>query len=148
MLFVTGILIWILSIICMTLWKGQLSYCYDTVRLSLVVDYASCIEEGGKWINHLANFDSIEDSLNSLFRLIIGEGWNELMYAVSDITGRGKQPIPNASAENQYFFYILLFLLNIMLLNLFFGLIINNYRTIKENIENYKSLNDNQKEWL
>ena len=42
----------------------------------------------------------------------------------------------------------MLFLLNIMLLNLFVGLIINNYRTIKESIENYRSLNDYQREWL
>lgn len=64
------------------------------------------------------------------------------MFFVSDITDRGLNPKVNASAEFQILYYILLFLLNIMLLNLFTGLIINNYRTIKENISNYKTLNE------
>lgn len=67
------------------------------------------------------------------------------MFAVSDITGRDSHPFPNASSAYQYLFYILLLVLNIMLLNLFYGLIINNYRTIKENIENLKALNTHQR---
>ncbi|CAD8171918.1 unnamed protein product [Paramecium octaurelia] len=148
MIFVTGICIWILSIFCMTIWKGKLYFCTNVQSYDDIYTKQDCLDQKGEWINNITNFDTIQDSLLCLFRIIIGEGWTSQMYYVSDITERGMHPKVDSSANYQILYYILLFLLNIMLLNLFTGLIINNYRTIKENISNYKSLNEHQREWL
>jgi len=64
------------------------------------------------------------------------------MYLVVDIRGNDLEPKINSSKINYFLFYFLLFLCNIIFLNLFIGLIINNYRTIKEEIDNFKTLNE------
>ncbi|CAD8200710.1 unnamed protein product [Paramecium pentaurelia] len=150
MIFVTGISLWILSIICMTIWKGKLYFCSQVSlkEFEEIITQEDCINKGGQWINNITNYDTIQDSLLCLFRLIIGEGWTQQMFSVSDITDRGLNPKINSSSQYQLFFYVLIFSLNIVLLNLITGLIINNYRTIKENIANFQSLNEFQRQWI
>ncbi|CAK63939.1 unnamed protein product (macronuclear) [Paramecium tetraurelia] len=150
MIFVTGISLWILSIICMTIWKGKLYFCSQVSLKDFqdIVNVEDCLAKGGQWINNITNYDTIQDSLLCLFRLIIGEGWTQQMFSVSDITNRGLNPKINSSSQYQFFFYVLIFSLNIVLLNLITGLIINNYRTIKENIANFQQLNEFQRQWI
>jgi hypothetical protein len=74
--------------------------------------------------------------------MMIGEGWAKVMYQLSDVTGLDRQPRPNASQMNLIGVYVLMFLCNSLLMNLFAGLIINNYRRIKEELENFRSLNE------
>ncbi|CAD8121628.1 unnamed protein product [Paramecium sonneborni] len=150
MIFVTGISLWILSIICMTIWKGKLYFCSQVSLKDFenIITLEDCLAKGGQWINNITNYDTIQDSLLCLFRLIIGEGWTQQMFSVSDITDRGLNPKINSSSQYQLFFYVLIFSLNIVLLNLITGLIINNYRTIKENIANFSQLNEYQRQWI
>ncbi|CAD8122599.1 unnamed protein product [Paramecium sonneborni] len=150
MIFVTGVSLWILSIICMTIWKGKLYFCSQVSlkEFKEIVTSEDCLAKGGQWINNISNYDTLQDSLLCLFRLIIGEGWTQQMFSVSDITDRGLNPKINSSSQYQLLFYVLIFSLNIVLLNLIKGLIINNYRTIKENIANFSQLNEYQRQWI
>ena len=86
---------------------------------------------GGSWLNPKPNFDNIFYSIVGVFLIILGEYWSKTMYLVADIRGYHLQPKPNFSSYNYYYFYILLFICYIVLLNILVGFIINNFRIIK-----------------
>jgi len=88
------------------------------------------------WINPSVNFDSTVQAFVALFQLATFEGWMTVLYAGQDATGIDMQP----NVENQYyssiFFVIFIFMGSFFTLNLFIGVIIDNFQDRKRMLEN------------
>jgi hypothetical protein len=71
------------------------------------------------------NFDSIGFAILSVFVVIIGEDWNQVMYSY----------VRNKSLFLSLFFVGLMVIGNFMLLSLFTALLLKNFETKEEDIE-------------
>lgn len=60
------------------------------------------------------------------------EGWISYMDKMMDFSGENKQPIYNSNKFISIFFVIFFFLASLILLNVFVGLSIYNFKTLKE----------------
>ncbi|KAF9447124.1 hypothetical protein P691DRAFT_761036 [Macrolepiota fuliginosa MF-IS2] len=90
------------------------------------------------------SFDSFGASLLTLFEIVSLEGWTDVMFTATSITGRDRQPQTNASQSYAIFFLIFNFLGSGIILSLFASIIIRNFR--------YKTgcgfLTQPQREWI
>ena len=67
---------------------NKFSYCNsDSLSLSLeqldtlIVTRFDCLNYGGEWVNHNYNYDSVLNSLRTLFILQSTEGWIDTMWS-------------------------------------------------------------------
>ncbi|KAF9447122.1 hypothetical protein P691DRAFT_761034 [Macrolepiota fuliginosa MF-IS2] len=90
------------------------------------------------------SFDSFRTSLLVLFEIMSLEGWTDVMFTATSITGRDRQPQNNASQANALFFLIFNLLGSVIILALFTSIIIRNfgYET------GYGFLTQPQREWI
>lgn len=63
------------------------------------------------------NFDSLEWSVITIFEVMMGEGWNDLMYSV----------IRSVHGIGSMYFIFLVMLGNIIMLNLFLAILLGNF---------------------
>lgn len=78
------------------------------------------------------------------YQIILGENWPILMWSSVDSTNIEHQPIEDKSREYQFLYYLLVFMGNIFTINLFTGLVVNNFKRIKDDISGYNTLTDIQ----
>ena len=88
------------------------------------------------WVDPSVSFDSTLQAFVALFQLATFEGWVDVLQAGQDATGIDMQP----KAENQYyasvFFVVFIFFGSFFTLNLFIGVIIDNFQDRKRMLEN------------
>lgn len=63
----------------------------------------------------------------TLFSVATLEGWPDLMYTYTDITGLEMGPKPDASPYNAYFFVAFVFMGAFFFMNLFVGVLFMNF---------------------
>ena len=78
------------------------------------------------------NFDNTFNAIIVLFEMMTTEGWMRPMFNGIDNNGVGKQPIENNNFFNALFFCGFMIVGSIFLLNLFVGVIIDNFNKIKD----------------
>jgi len=105
---------------------------------------------GGSWTLVTSfNFDNFGSGLISFFSISTTEGWIDLMYAAVDSAGIGMEPIRNNRPALIYFFVLFIITGNFYALNLFVGVLLDNFQVMKKNFENNEAyLTDEQKEWI
>ena len=64
-----------------------------------------------------ANFDGLEWSIITVFQVLIGEGWNQIMYDCMRCRGD----------INALFFILMVLMGNIIMLNLFLAILLGNF---------------------
>ncbi|XP_033734214.1 sodium channel protein type 4 subunit alpha A-like isoform X1 [Pecten maximus] len=88
--------------------------------------------EGYKWINARVNFDNVLNAYLALFQVATYKGWTLIMDDAIDITKMDDQP----SRENSilYYLYFVFFIIfgSFFTLNLFIGVIIDNFNQQKK----------------
>jgi hypothetical protein len=62
------------------------------VDQSKIIDVYDCVNYGGSWENKNLNFDNLFESYLSLFVMVTGEGWIQVMHDAVDSTDLGMQP--------------------------------------------------------
>ncbi len=105
---------------------------------------------GGSWTLVTSfNFDNFGSGLIAFFSISTTEGWIDLMYAAVDSTGIGMEPIRNNRPAFIYFFVLFIITGNFYALNLFVGVLLDNFQVMKKKFENNESyLTDEQSEWI
>ena len=78
---------------------------------------------GNPWYS----FDNFGDSLLILFSIVSQEGWVNVMWSGTMVTGRGLQPLQNASQGNAVFFIVFNLLGTVFVLTLFISVFMRNY---------------------
>lgn len=122
----------ILSVICLQIWMGTTGYCdypgypggqYETqatseypygcatppgvttmVKSNLDQEYHP---ESLYWKNSIDSFDDLIHAGRSIFRIIMQNEWQGVVYGVMDVVDAGAQPIVNHSRENFIFIFLI-----------------------------------------
>lgn len=101
-----------------------------------------------EWVSMSPNFDNTLQGLLALFVMSSGEGWPDVMYAASDATGVDMSPKRDHSWYNAYYFVIFVCIGGFFLLNLFIGVVFDNFMRLKKEMESFGFLTEEQREWV
>ncbi|KAH0621445.1 hypothetical protein JD844_022773 [Phrynosoma platyrhinos] len=87
-----------------------------------------------RWKNVKVNYDNVGAGYLSLLQVATFKGWMDIMYAAVDATGVGKQPEYEASWFMYIYFVVFIIFGSFFTLNLFIGVIIDNFNQQKKKI--------------
>ncbi|WFD25877.1 calcium channel protein [Malassezia nana] len=90
------------------------------------------------------SFDDFKSALLILFEIVSLEGWIDVMTRAMSITGRDRQPQPDASQHNAIFFLIYNLIGAVSILTLFVSVIIENF----QRYSGAAYLTTEQRQWL
>ena len=137
-LLVCSLFILIFSIMGVNFFKGTFYRCQDrygskvAINMALIDTKQDCLDQGGVWVNMNQNFDDTWSAMNTLFQMTTTKGWIGVMYSGIDSRGVGLQPQENANVYIVAFFIAFMVMGSQFIINLFVGVVIDNFNTIKE----------------
>lgn len=128
-------LLLIFAILGVNFFKGKFQRCSIEDDDS-IIDMATCLAAGGDWVNRDENFDNVIYGTRTLIELMTTEGWVDVMDDGSDGVSPTQQPQTDAykSLSVPYFIVFMIFGSQ-FILNLFVGVIMDNFNKIKEKEE-------------
>ena len=97
------------------------------------------------------NFDNVINAFTVLFEMMTTEGWMAVMYNGIDAAGVDKQPKKNNQTGMVIYFVAYMIIGSQFIINLFVGVVIDNFTKIKEREEMGGKgvfVTDSQKKWL
>ncbi|XP_023238303.1 voltage-dependent T-type calcium channel subunit alpha-1H-like [Centruroides sculpturatus] len=125
----------IFGILGVQLFKGSFYYC-EGPDVKDVKNKTQCLEDKrNEWINQKYNFDNLGQALMSLFVLSSKDGWVNIMYTGLDAVGIDQQPIENYSEWRLLYFISFLLLVAFFVLNMFVGVVVENFHRCREEQE-------------
>ncbi|XP_075261940.1 sodium channel protein 1 brain-like [Convolutriloba macropyga] len=159
------IVFWLIFAIAgVNLMKGRFAACYYVTTEQQVpkstpdfpvINKAICDENPQFfiWRNFPINFDNTGNALLALFQVALFEGWMEVMQRAVDMPENyEEQPSRENSLAYYFFFFAFIICGSFFTLNLFIGVIIDNFNSVKERIshDSYKdkAFSDNQAKFL
>jgi len=103
---------------------------------------------GGKWKPYILRLmDNVPMTVFALFQLTTLEGNTEAMYATVDSNGIDMEPIRDKQIGWVYFWALFIFLSTFIGVNLFLGIIVENYLNSLDAEGMSSMMTDEQKEW-
>lgn len=158
-LIVCALIILIFAIMGVNFFKGTFHSCqpphekpnikgwvFDIDKIDTKQD---CLDQGGRWVNKNEHFDNTMNAMMTLFDMMTTEGWTQVMYSGIDNRGIDKQPKQNASQNNIFYFIIFMIIGSQFIINLFVGVVIDNFNTIKEKEElDNMFVTEDQRMWI
>ncbi|EFO82668.1 CRE-CCA-1 protein [Caenorhabditis remanei] len=134
----------IFGILGVQLFKGMMYHCIGP-EVGNVTTKIDCLEDSrNKWVNHRYNFDNLGQALMSLFVLSSKDGWVSIMYQGIDAVGVDIQPIENYNEWRMIYFISFLLLVGFFVLNMFVGVVVENFHKCKEALE--REMREKEKE--
>ncbi len=100
----------------------------DETQKSLINNMHDCMDFGGDWIRLDQNFDNIFQSMLTMFVVALTEGWIEIMFQGIDSKGPEQYKTRDFDVKWAIFFCMFIVIGTFFTLNLFDGIIINNYQ--------------------
>ncbi|XP_071965446.1 sodium channel protein 1 brain-like [Antedon mediterranea] len=145
----------IFSIVGVQFFGGRFFKCVDDdgeiLSIDIVDNKTECIYKNYTWINTNINFDTVINGYVALFQVATFEGWMEVMQASVDARGIDQQPSREANFIAYLFFVVFIVLGSFLTLNLFIGVIIDNFNKLKKKYEGDSTLDmfltNNQKNY-
>lgn len=143
-LLVCSLFILIFSIGGVNFFKGQFFRCEETyvqgiqqtaLDFSIINNKTDCLDQGGTWKNANSNFDNCIQAMSTLFQMTSTEGWTDVMYNGIDSVGLDMEPKPNNNTWLVIYFVAFMIIGSQFIINLFVGVVIDNFNTIKEREE-------------
>ena len=102
-----------------------------------------------KWLNPVyGSFDDFGSAMLILYVASTGDGWDELMFATMDATEPGKAPVRNDFSPAALFSIIWIFVGCFFALNLFVGVIVDNFNRIKAEDDGTATMTPEQLQWV
>ena len=78
----------------------------------------------------------------TLFEMTTAEGWLVVTYSGVDSKGIGKQPVENNNPGWVFYFIFYILVGNFFIVNLFVGIVIENFNKIKDKLGGYALLTE------
>lgn len=131
----------IFAILGVGFYKGGFGYCLldDADLLAKVISKQDCLDFGGIWHRPNENFDNTFVATRTLFEMMSTEGWlilmNQGVDSVTPVNGMEMQPIKGNSKSQVIYFVVFMIFGSQFILNLFVGVIMDNFNKIKEKEE-------------
>uniref|UniRef100_A0A8B9HSH0 Sodium channel protein n=1 Tax=Astyanax mexicanus TaxID=7994 RepID=A0A8B9HSH0_ASTMX len=134
----------IFSIMGVNLFAGKFYHCINTTSEELfppevVNNKSECflLIEGGydaRWVNQKVNYDNVGMGYLSLLQVATFKGWMDIMYAAVDSRNVEDQPSYEINLYMYIYFVIFIIFGSFFTLNLFIGVIIDNFNQQKSKI--------------
>jgi len=142
----------VVSINTMNAWKGTFYYCTlqsnNTANFSAILTKNDCFTYNGTWANKRGNFDNILTASLSFFLISVDEDWLPIMYSSIDSVGIDQQPIKNNNPAAVLVYYLMIIIGNVIIMNLFVSVVIDNFKQMKEELGGYLLLSKDQRDWV
>ncbi|KAG1665024.1 Voltage-dependent T-type calcium channel subunit alpha-1I [Nymphon striatum] len=117
------------------LFKGSFFYC-DGPDVEFIRNKTECLADPrNTWFNRRYNFDDLGQALMALFVLSSKDGWVNIMYNGLDAVGIDQQPQENYNEWRLLFFISFLLLVGFFVLNMFVGVVVENFHRCREEQE-------------
>ncbi|EDW02408.1 GH19909 [Drosophila grimshawi] len=107
----------------------------ELLPITEVNDKWDCIEQNYTWINSKITFDHVGMGYLALLQVATFEGWMEVMADAVDARGVDLQPQREANLYAYIYFVIFIVCGSFFTLNLFIGVIIDNFNMLKKKYE-------------
>ena len=128
----------IFSIMGVQFFGGKFYKCQDEygerLPIDIINDKYECFENNYTWVNSKIHFDHVGHAYLALFQVATFEGWMEVMADAVDCREIDEQPEYEASKYNYFYFVIFIVCGSFFTLNLFIGVIIDNFNTLKRKV--------------
>ncbi|KAL0278106.1 UNVERIFIED_CONTAM: hypothetical protein PYX00_000018 [Menopon gallinae] len=129
----------IFSIMGVQFFGGKFFKCVDEsgelLPIHIVNDRYECLYKNYTWINSKITFDHVGQAYLALFQVATFEGWMEVMADAVDARGEDLQPQREANLYAYLYFVIFIVCGSFFTLNLFIGVIIDNFNMLKKKYE-------------
>ncbi|XP_054720547.1 sodium channel protein 60E-like [Uloborus diversus] len=129
----------IFSIMGVQFFGGRFYRCIDeegrTLSPQVTADVGQCLILNYSWVNRDINFDNVGNAYLALFQVATFEGWTEVMEYATDATEVGSQPYTEANFPAYIYFVTFIICGSFFTLNLFIGVIIDNFNMLKKKYE-------------
>lgn len=153
---VCSLFILIFAIIGVNSFKGRFGFCegLEDDVLETIVTQQDCFDAGGDWFTPNETFDNVIVGCRTLFEMMSTEGWIDVMNGgidgiAPDADGNPMQPKLNNSALPVGYFVVFMVFGSEFILNLFVGVIMDNFNKIKEKEEmGGLFVTDDQRLWI
>lgn len=114
--------------------------------MSNVTTKADCLANpANKWVNSMYNYDNIFNALFTLFIVATLDGWVDAMYQGIDAVGVDMQPQMNHNEYMAFFFLIYLLFMGFFVVNMFVGVIIDNFHKCCEEQDRIEAVRKEEK---
>uniref|UniRef100_A0A8C9ABE2 Sodium channel protein n=1 Tax=Prolemur simus TaxID=1328070 RepID=A0A8C9ABE2_PROSS len=147
----------IFSIMGVNLFAGKFYHCINTTTgdrfdINEVNNHTDCLKliernETARWKNVKVNFDNVGFGYLSLLQVATFKGWMDIMYAAVDSRNVELQPQYEESLYMYLYFVIFIIFGSFFTLNLFIGVIIDNFNQQKKKISQDIFMTEEQKKY-
>ncbi|NWR61684.1 SCN2A protein, partial [Bucorvus abyssinicus] len=147
----------IFSIMGVNLFAGKFYHCVNTTTgemfdVSDVNNYTQCEEliknnQSARWKNVKVNFDNVGAGYLALLQVATFKGWMDIMYAAVDSRNVEDQPKYEDNLYMYLYFVIFIIFGSFFTLNLFIGVIIDNFNQQKKKISQDIFMTEEQKKY-
>ncbi|XP_044945092.1 sodium channel protein type 11 subunit alpha isoform X2 [Mustela putorius furo] len=123
----------IFCILGVNFFSGNFGRCVNTTDINSVINYSTiesktqCENGNLSWVTLPVNFDNVGMAYLALLQVATFKGWMDIMYAAVDSRGEDLQPGFEEKPENYLFFVAFIIFGSFFTLNLFIGVIIDNF---------------------
>uniref|UniRef100_A0A8C6NPB1 Sodium channel protein n=1 Tax=Nothobranchius furzeri TaxID=105023 RepID=A0A8C6NPB1_NOTFU len=132
----------IFSIMGVNLFAGKYYYCVNTTTdelfpINIVNNKSDClslVNDSARWKNVKINFDNVGAGYLALLQVATFKGWMDIMYAAVDSRNVEDQPAYEVNLYMYLYFVIFIIFGSFFTLNLFIGVIIDNFNQQKKKI--------------
>ncbi|XP_077303682.1 sodium channel protein type 2 subunit alpha-like isoform X1 [Lithobates pipiens] len=134
----------IFSIMGVNLFAGKFYYCDNTTSgvmfpITEVDNRSDCLHlsnttKDARWRNVKVNFDNVGAGYLALLQVATFKGWTPIMYAAVDSRGTDQQPNYEDNLYMYIYFVIFIIFGSFFTLNLFIGVIIDNFNQQKKKL--------------
>lgn len=105
-------------------------------------------EEIATWERYPSNFDNILEAMLTLFIMSTLEGWPDILMHGVDTTFADHQPKENSNPFVAYYFVIFILVGSFFFVNLFVGVIFDNFKRLKRDMDGLDFLTPRQRQWV
>ena len=117
--------------------------------MGLIKTKDDCLTNRGLWLNAPANFDNTINAMTTLFQMTTTEGWVDVMNNGIDSVDINMQPIQNNQQWLVVYFIAFMIVGSQFIINLFVGVVIDNFNNIKEKEElGNMFVTEHQRSWI
>ncbi|KAJ8983096.1 hypothetical protein NQ317_007139 [Molorchus minor] len=128
----------IFAIMGVQLFAGKYYKCVDSnktyINYEIIPDFNACKAENYTWDNSRMNFDHVGKAYLCLFQVATFKGWIQIMNDAIDSREINKQPIRETNIYMYLYFVFFIIFGSFFTLNLFIGVIIDNFNEQKKKI--------------
>ncbi|KAM7375225.1 hypothetical protein PAMA_014355 [Pampus argenteus] len=145
----------IFSIMGVNLFAGKYYYCVNTTTgenlpINIVNNKTEClnlVNDSARWKNVKINFDNVGLGYLALLQVATFKGWMDIMYAAVDSRNVEDQPEYEVNLYMYIYFVIFIIFGSFFTLNLFIGVIIDNFNQQKKKISQDIFMTEEQKKY-